>query len=204
MGSLFALIGLFLTSCTLLTIRPIAEDQAAKAGFNAVGYVDGIWDSKLIPAIKAQSIDYQTLLKQIDKDKDAAIKEFGKRSGTGSYSFMVKGEGKVINVDTTSRAGVMNLELPPFDGSAQVKMAIGPVIMGNAVRDGVGFIQFNDFTNQLDFADVTKELNKRVSNVVIKQIDLTTIAGKTLTFYGAFTLDDRNKIVITPVILEAK
>lgn len=193
-----------LSSCTLAVIRPINEDTAAKAGFNAVKYVDDLWVSKLIPTIQKEAVDFQTILAAIDKNKDAAIKQYGHRSGTGSYSFMVKGEVKAVSVDTTSRAGILNVEFAPYDGSTPAKIAIGPVIAGNAVRDAVGFIQFNDFTNQLDFADVSKELNKRVTNVVVKQIDLNTISGKMISFYGAFTLDDRTKIIITPIILEAK
>jgi predicted lipoprotein len=204
LSTLFLLCVLSLTSCTFAVIRPIDEDTVAKAGFNALAYVDGIWDLQLIPTIRQEAVDYQTILAAIDKDKDAAIKQYGHRSGTGSYSFMVKGEAKAVSVDTKSRAGILNIEFAPYDGSAPAKIGIGPVIAGNAVRDAVGFIQFNDFTNQLDFADVTKELNKRVSTVVVKQVDMATISGKTISFYGAFTLDDRAKIVITPVILEAK
>jgi predicted lipoprotein len=82
---------------------------------------------------------------------------------------------------------------------------IGPVIQGYSVRDAVGFIRFEQFTNQIEFADVADQINNRLYEQVLKNIDFNTVQGKTLSVYGAFTLDKGlSRLVITPVIIEVK
>jgi predicted lipoprotein len=72
------------------------------------------------------------------------------------------------------------------------------------LRDALPFICFNDFVNQLEFADVSKALHQRVMDEVISKTDLASAVGKTINFAGAFTLSDISKIVITPVKLEVQ
>ena len=72
---------------------------------------------------------------------------------------MVKGTGKVIEIHTDSQAGTAILEIPGLD--EKVALQIGPVVRGTALRDATGIVSFNQFTNQLDFADVSKEMNSQ-------------------------------------------
>jgi predicted lipoprotein len=86
----------------------------------------------------------------------------------------------------------------------EVKMQIGPVLRGTSIRDGSGYIPFNQFVNQIEYADVGEELNNRVLNTVLKGLDFNSLTGKTLSVYGFFTLDDPAKILITPVKINVK
>lgn len=193
-----------ITACTLATVRPIEEDQAAKAGFDPERYINEIWDSQLLPTVREKAVEAATLLNEIETDQTAATTNYGSRSGTGAYSFLIYGDAQVLEVNQESRIGLMSLDLAPFDGESDANMAIGPVIRNrnDAVRDAVGFIQFNDFVNQTEFATVGSAIKDRILRDVITPLDLDQIGGKTVHFYGAFTLDDPDNLEIVPVILE--
>lgn len=191
-------------SCTLATIRSIEEDAAATEGFNPERYVNEIWESELLPTVQEKAVEVTALLAELNADQDAATETYGSRSGTGAYSFLIYGDGRVLEVDRESRIGLMSIDFAPYDGQADANMAIGPVIRNrnDAVRDAVGFIQYNNFVNQTEFASVGSAIKDRILRDVINPIDLETIAGKDIHFYGAFTLDDLSSLEIVPVILE--
>jgi predicted lipoprotein len=190
------------SGCTLATVRSLDEDAEAKEGFSAEDYIDGIWESEFIPTLNENAIETSELLQAIDQDEDEAIDEYGSRAGTGNYSFMVKGEARVLSVNRESRVGLAPMDLPPFDGEADVFLAIGPVLRGNALRDAVGFIEFNDFTNQVEFAQVSNALTDRVKDDVLASVDIDALVGETIEYVGAFTLEERDEIVIMPVSIE--
>lgn len=191
-------------SCSIATIRSLEEDEEAKKGFVATEYVDEIWDEQFIPTVLEQAVEFKALLALLDADADATIAAHGSRSGTGAYSFMTFGEAQVLEVNTQSRIGMMTIDIAPYDGVADASMAIGPVIRGRdtSLRDAVGFIQFNDFTNQTEFAQISDAMKDRILATVINQIDLENLGGKTISFYGTFMFSDRNDLEIVPVSLE--
>ncbi len=201
---------LLLASCKLATIRPL-DPKTGKAiineeeqGFNATRYVEERWNDPLLTTVESSATDLKTLLTELAADKDKASTRYGKREGSSPYNFLVKGQAKLLAVDTSSRAGLAQLDLEPFDGTADVSLAIGPVIKGTGLRDALPFISFNDFVNQLEFADASKALHQRVMDEVIGKTDLANAVGKTINFSGAFTLSDLSNIVITPVRLEVQ
>lgn len=195
------------SGCKLVTVRPLNESgmpsgpSSSQQPFNAVAYVDGIWSSKVLPTAQEKAVELSLLLPAVKTDPEAAGKQYGKREGSSPYNFLVKGRGKVLSVNTGSRVGLALVDLVPLDGQPDVSIQIGPVLRGNAVRDAVGFISFNEFVNQLQFADVANELNERVLKTVLNGIDPATLAGKMVTLHGAYTLDG-DAVIITPLKLE--
>lgn len=200
--SLLCVAMLILSSCTLATVRTIEEDRIAKEGFNADNYVAAIWDSEFIPTLEENAVNMVDLLVELDRDEDGATEEYGNRTSTGPYSFMVETDVQIISLNRESRVGLAELDLPPYDGTVDIYLAIGPVLRGNALRDAVGFIAFNDFTNQVEFAQVSDALKSRADADLISQTDFDVLVGQTVHVLGAFTLSDRDEIVIMPVRLE--
>lgn len=193
---------LLLTGCTLVTVRTLEEDRIAKEGFSAENYVNSIWESDFLPTLEENAVEIGQLLSEIDADEDTATEQYGNRTSTGPYSFMTQGEAKILTVDRESRVGLAHLDLQPYDGEVDIYLAIGPVLRGNALRDAVGFIAFNDFTNQVEFAQVSDALKERADVEVLTPFAVDERIGQTIRFLGAFTLDDRDEIVIMPVRLE--
>jgi predicted lipoprotein len=93
-----------------------------------------------------------------------------------------------------------------------VNFLIGPRLPSDetSVRDAVGFIKFGDFREQTEFGKVARELNQRVIQDVLDGLDRENLAGKSVSFYGAFTIRtfnapgdiDVSEIVVAPVQLE--
>lgn len=202
---MLALVGLS-SACKLWTIRPLdsKSEKPANAAqqFNADAFVDSIWQSKVVPTVLEKATDLTAVLTALDADAEAAKKQFSNGDAGGATHFIVKGTGRVSRVNATSQNRTLALSLPNYPGKTEVVLQVGPVLRGTSLRDAVGFIQFNQFVNQLQFAEVGNRLNDRVTTAVIKDFDLATAQGKQVSFHGAFTLSDRSKIVITPVQLQ--
>lgn len=170
----------------------------AAAGFDAKTYVDGIWSSKVLPAVTEKAVDAATLLDAIAADPVQAAEKYGTTSGTGAApAFLVKGEGTVTAVDVNAPTGPVTVTLA--DAAARtVTLVTGPVIAGTAIRDAVGFIDFSQFTNQIDYANVSTELNNRVKTDVVSQLDRAALTGKQVSFEGAFSLLTPTVIPVVP------
>lgn len=207
---------LVLSGCTLATVRTLHEDAEAKTAFSGDQYVSEIWDSQVLPAYREQAQDMGTLLSLIAQDQQSAIDQYGKRSGTGPYSFMVRGTGQILAFDTSSRTGFVTVDLDPPDGTADVSVIVGPLIKISqqaSVRDAVGFIQYGNFVNQQEFADVAKGMGNRITAMIaeklgaadvdaIRDLDPAGLVGKSLTFVGAFSLDSLADPAVVPVEIE--
>ncbi len=197
--SMFAVV---LGGCTLATVRSLEEDEEAKEGFNPDTYVEGIWEEQFIPTLMDGATEIAEILAALEEDEDAASEEYGNRTSSGPFSFMARGEGVVLEVDRSSRVGLAPVDLTPTDGEADIFLAVGPVLRGNALRDSVGFIAFNDFTNQIEFGGVSTALKDRIAAELIDETDFDSLVGSTVSFVGAFTYDDPEEVVIIPVSLD--
>jgi len=169
-----------LAACVPWTVRPI-QDDSAQSGTGAAArgpaeYVDSIWSTKLVPAVLSSAQDARAVI-------DSAAASAG---STGQKYFTIKGSGRVVKVDTGSRNGLLLVDLAPFDGKADLSIQIGPVIRGSALRDATGLIRFNDFANQIAFADANNAVNDHVLKSVLAGLDTAGWKGHTVEFAGAF------------------
>ena len=114
---------------------------------------------------------------------------------------MVKGKAEITSLNTASRVGTLSIKLEKKYDS-EIFITLGPVIKKDSIRDAVKFIKFNDFVNQLDFADVSRIIKVRVLNEIIGPLKLKEITGKNINFEGAITFDRKDKIYITPTKIE--
>ena len=191
-----------LSGCRLWTVRPIdwKEKKSATVSpqFDAVAYVESVWQSKVVPTVKEKAVDLVTVLNALDANVEAAKQQFGQ----GSAHFLVKGDAIVTSDNNSSPHRTLSLRVPNYKGKTVVFMQVGPVFRGTALRDAVGFIQFNEFVNQLQFAEVSTKLHERVVSEVVKEID--PHSGTGVAFHAAFTFNERDKVLLTPVVLEWK
>lgn len=196
-----------LSGCTIVTVRPLDPTTGKpiigneSQQFNAANYVASIWDSQVIPTLQSDAHDLLTVITALKANPATASEEYGRHEPSQPYSFMVTGTGTLVKVNLESRAGLGEIDLNE-DGTAEASLAIGPVIRGTAVRDSLPFIQFNQFTNQMEFASVSNEMHALISQTLLTPLgDLTALQGKNVTFYGSFTLSDVDAIIVTPVVL---
>lgn len=177
--------------------------------FDRVVFVDGIWETKLIPAVKDDSVELPAVLNAIESGLDKAGK-LANISVGGAYNFRVHGIGTVESVDLTAKTGKAVIKPEDYDGAILVTITVGPNITGEAIRDGCGFINFGDFKDQTEYGQVSRELNKRAGKTVFKALDWANMIGKKVSFGGMFTILTTNQtkinldsILISTVYAEA-
>ena len=151
---------------------------------------------KLVPEIEQNATELTVLLPALEADQEAASEKYGRRQGQSPYNFPVRGEG----VAGKPESGILPIEVKGVK-DASVSMQIGPAINGTALRDVASFIKFDQFVNQVDYADAATALNNQVKAKVLKGIDPQGLDGKTVSFTGAFTQLVPNSVTVTPVKL---
>lgn len=184
-----------LVSCKVV---PIGEDGAAQVGFDASGYAAALWTERALPQVTAAARPVAEVVPAIMADLGAAGTKFGYRAGEGSpWSFVVAGTGVVTTKNTASRAGTLDVTVAGM--TAPVVLLIGPVIRGNAVRDALPFVTFQDFTNQIEYADVGKALTALALAEFSGNVDAIKV-GDTISFTGTISMAGAtDRLLITPV-----
>ncbi|WP_165790799.1 DUF2291 family protein [Pleomorphomonas carboxyditropha] len=195
------LLAVAMAGCKILPIA--SEDEAAQQRFNGVDYVNKLWDTDVIPVVRDKAFPIETVLAAIEGGLDKAGSEFGHRPAEeGSpWSFVVKGTAVIKEKNTTSRAGTVLIDVMTPKGAVPVTIQIGPVIKGNSLRDAMPFINFQNFTNQLEFAEVGRAFNGRVVSELKTAVDALA-PGQTIAYSGTFSLNSAtDKILLTPVLI---
>ncbi len=197
-----------------------AEKAIQSEAFDPVAYVDGIWDSRLLPTFHEKTVELPKILTEMEPGQDGkASKEnltevaqaYGLITVGEAHVYMVRGSGRVVNVNTSTSLGTMEVILDGYDGPIKVLLYIGTRIPSDetSVRDAVGFITFGDFKEQTEYGKAGSEINKRVLAQVLGGLDKETLMGKTIRFMGAFNIRtfnliqiDLKEIRIVPVEIE--
>lgn len=172
---------------------------SAKA-FDAVRYANEKYDTEVVPQITKSAVPITDLLRQIAADPNAAGKRYGHRSGDSSpYAYATAGEGVAGEV----RGTLLPVAITGLPRGTTVVLQIGPAINGTALRDATGLIDFNDFLNQMEYANAATELNNKVKAKVLAGFDPTAAADKMIRFTGAFAYGANHAVIqVTPVALE--
>jgi predicted lipoprotein len=176
--------------------------SGANSRFDPKEYAAEIWDTVVVPRVESMSEDYKTLIASLEADEEEISKKYGYRliEEGNQYNFAVKGTVKLLAIDTSSRNGTVSLDFAPYDGVEDCLMSIGPVLRGSALRDIQNTLSLNDFGNQVDFARFAAELNNKVKENILGNIDFSQVIGREADIIGAFTYDGRDGVItIMPV-----
>jgi predicted lipoprotein len=193
--ALLLVAGVGLATTTYVSAADV-EAKASEGAFDPVTYADEHFDSEIVPQIEEDAVDLATLL--ADLEAGAEESEYGHTPGAGSsYSFPVT---------FTGVAGALNGSILPVavDGvpdGVTVQLQVGPAITGTALRDVTGTVSFNDFTNQLEFQEVSTEFNTRVRDGALAEAGPIS-EGQTVTVTGAYTRVNPALVSVVPVKVE--
>ena len=205
-GLAAAVMATTMTGCVkVVKIGEEAEFTGEKE-FNAGDDVASIWESQALPELQEKAVELSDFMKEANGDVKSLVDKYGKYSmGTsGEINYVVKGTGTVTEVNQEKKAGYMTVKLDNYDGPAEIDIQIGTVYKGSSIRDSLDMIKFGDYTNQQDWAAVSQSINELINKNVVQAADPASLKGKTISFVGCFTANDNEKILITPVELEAK
>lgn len=204
------IIGVLITTVMsgCVKIVKVGEEDSLYASdkFDAVSDVAGIWDSTVLPELKEKAVDLVEMLTKVNGDLSSVGEEYGVQDqGTSSaWNFTVRGTGEVVEINTESRAGYIEIKLDNYSGSEIIKLQIGPVFKGTAVRDCSEVIKFENYTNQVDYAAVSKSIHETITETIINDLDINSLQGKNIKFIGCFTLDKESELIITPIDIEVQ
>ncbi len=186
-------------------IRPLdpatgkAIIEEAQPAFDAETFVEENWETRILPTVENEAADLTMLLEALETDEAAASTQYGRREGDRPYNFIVQGTGRVLAADTTSRAGFLLLDVPPLDDMANVRLQIGPVLRGTALRDALPFMTFDRFVNQMEHANASHAMHARLLETVLGELNPASLPGRDIDFHGAFALQGTDLPAITPV-----
>jgi predicted lipoprotein len=219
---LATLLFLFLAARFGFTVVSIeeAEETVQSEEFDPVAYVDGIWDSQLMPTFDEGAVELSRILAEMEPDASGAAakddliaiaNQYGLITVGEAHVYMVKGAGEIVSVNAETSLGTAEVMLDGYDGPIKVLLYIGTRIPSDdtSVRDAVGFIEFGDFREQTEYGKAATEINKRILTTVLGDIDRDSLVGRTVSFKGAFTIRtfnllniDMSEINIVPVEFE--
>lgn len=170
-----------IAGCGVVTVVPIGQESSytGEQAFDSSAQSSNDWTA-VVDEIKANAAEAA----------EAAAAGLG--DGTA-----VKGTAKIIEFNTETPKHYLLVELDGYDGEVQIQA--GGVYSGTALRDTQTLKGFEDFTNQTEWSQYAKALNKEADTQVVAPLALEeSVAGKTVTFTGA-AAENAGKIVITPV-----
>lgn len=195
-----ALLGL--AACKVI---PLEADRAARAmqsgAFDGETYVEANWRTRALPDWAARQRPLTEVLEGVRNDPDGEGSSYGRRTGQGSpWVFPVVFEGRVIEVDRSRRAGRARVAV---DGVAEpVLVQIGPVVTGFALRDSLPFVDFDDFPNQIAYADVGLAMTQTAFASSATALAALK-AGDRISVAGVFPYADVDApVMVTPSRLE--
>ena len=186
-------LGIALGSCKIVATPTASAWGAATAGdggFDPNTLVDKLWSAKVAPYLAAKAGRLPEVVALARSHPDEAGRRFGWRAKEGSapWTFVVRIEGRIVAAETASRAGTITVDTDG-DGKAAALVQIGPAMRGTALRDALDFVSFNDFKNQIDYAQFGKAFNQHVLRTALAQLPRKALVGRKATALGAFTLE---------------
>jgi predicted lipoprotein len=185
-----------------LDIQKLDKINATKVNtdFNAGDYASKFWEKEL-PGCIDKAIDIDQLAGLLKTNPQQALSDYSHQLGIShTYYFTVKGSGKILSVGE---------EFLEVETDLKVKVQIATAfIFGNAVRDGSGKVDIDEFINMTDFNNVSVAINKLVKERVVTPVKTSVKPGMLIQFAGAIEINGENlnlnDIRIIPVLINLK
>ncbi len=179
-----------LSGCKIIK-TPTAEEaaEAASGGFNPGRMVAEIWDAKVLPYLDRKAGPFAEVAALAESDPQAAGAKYGhkEKQGSAPWTFAARLSGTVVKAETKSRSAYVEVDANG-DGKADARVQIGPAIRGTAIRDSLDFVNFNEFKNQIEWAQFGKAFNTHVNGLVLEKLSRDGLVGKKLDAVGAYPL----------------
>ncbi len=167
---------------------------------------EAVWKPQVLPYIDEHAKDFGEVLAALNSGVDAAGAKYGYKAADlgGGWNFVVRGKGVVVAANLESRAAKLDVDTTG-DGTANLKIQIGPIVNGTALRDSLPFLHFTDFRDQIQFAKLARALN----DIAVGGFPRPTgnPVGDKVTFTGVFSYagpDQPILLVPTALTLEPK
>ena len=197
---IIAIVIIIVVAYNSVYFKKLDEVKAAATAkeFNATQYSQNFWTNKLIPNLN-KATDLNQLTAMLSGDATKTFDTYSHALGIGNLRyFLVKGKGEVTAINDNALAVSLK-----SDTSQQTITIETEYIFGNEVRDATGLIDISEFSNTMDFNNVSTELNKIIREKVLPSFKSTVKKGNTIEFVGAIELNKEHlnlqKIEVVPI-----
>ncbi|MBI0557806.1 DUF2291 family protein [Pectobacterium parmentieri] len=186
------LCALLLSACTVVDLdengKPIIPvDPTSTPGYSAMtpeNIATALWQPTLLPTAQQQALSWDDVRKMQATLEGAARKAVYARL-----------QGPIGGIDRESREGKLVLNVK----DDTVTLQLGPIVKGNAIRDAAGFIRFDDFKNQVQFAQLARALNSKAI-ASLPELD-ASMQGKTVNVLAALVVTKQGISDAVPMTL---
>ena len=161
-----------------------------------------LWDARIVPYLQGKAGPFEALQAQIASDPAGALRAHGYRQSTTDAPpvYIARLEGRIAAADTASMAGTVDVAGGGSD-KAIAQVQIGPVIRGTALRDALAFVSFDQFANQIDYADFARALDHIVRDRVVHGVPRTGLVGRHVSVLGVFRAPMAGALaLVTPAV----
>jgi predicted lipoprotein len=184
----------------VVRLQEVREKQAEEI-FQPAEFAQGFWNGRLLNSLD-DAIDATTLMTAVREDVESAKARYAQALGIGSvYCYFIRGKGRINTIEDDS-VGVC---LAGKEGPVDVIIATG-LIFGNAIRDGSGLIDVNQFPNSQDFNRVSEEINRIVESQVLPPFREQVALGAAVEFVGCAEIidegSDLDPLRVVPIVLK--
>lgn len=200
LGAGAVLLAVLLGGCKMVTQEELA--QIRSAGQRVGPDPQALLTQKIVPYAQQKATPAGEVLGAARENFDSACQKYGfHHSAAFPCNFWVVVQGQVKEMKTTSRNGKAVIEAQAADGKpVRVSLQIGPVIVGNGVRDGSPDIKYADFDDQTRFAEFGRELNKLIVEQMgdakaLKPGDAVDVVG----VYSSWS-EPGDEVLVVPVV----
>jgi predicted lipoprotein len=177
---------------------PVGSTPSIGGAFVPNDFVNEIWDDRVVPAAKDQSVAVEELLAALQQDAEAAQAQYGHVSSSGSFSYLIRGSGRA----TLDESGLLVISDPSLPAGTTLSL-VTSASTGTSLRDSLGFISVNDFETQIDYANVATALNDRALAEAFPD-GPEPFDGIAVNFVGAVTIIVPLALSVVPVEVAAQ
>ncbi len=178
-----------------------ARTRDSQKEFSAADYAENFWQTILLNNLQ-KAVDAKLLVGEIEHNPAGAKKKYAHTLRNGSiYYYFIHGTGYILSIEED----MIRISLNP-DGIEPDLAIMTSEIFGNAIRDGAGLLNINDFDKIQNFNDVSNEINKIVIDKVVPTFKNKLVPGDKIAFTGcAEVMDetlDLDPLLLVPVNVE--
>lgn len=195
-GLIVVILGAIALDTTVVTIG--SEQDFRQQAFSPDAY--GISQfPRIRDGVNKKAVEAVELTAKLKSNKKSATKDHATMAGAFPV-FPVKFTG----VAGKESSGVFEFAIEGLPANVKIRVQSGPAINGTELRDIAGDIEFGEFKNQIEFQNVGAGINRAMSAEILKDIDRSSLTGKTISVVGAFKLINPKNWLVTPVEFEVK